>query len=76
MLTSKGIIKNVIFSVRRRYSIQHQKVIMGVWPLLSVGEDAEIPDSISAWSVGAATRGYVLVGERRSRSAAISAVFR
>jgi len=30
MLTSKGIIKNVIFSVRRRYSIQHQKVIMGV----------------------------------------------
>jgi len=29
MLTSKGIIKNVIFSVRRRYSIQHQKVIMG-----------------------------------------------
>jgi hypothetical protein len=29
MLTSKGIIENVIFSVRRRYSIQHQKVIMG-----------------------------------------------
>jgi hypothetical protein len=29
MLTSKGIVENVIFSVRRRYSIQHQKVIKG-----------------------------------------------
>lgn len=29
MLTSKGFIENLIFSVCRRYSIPHQMVIMG-----------------------------------------------
>jgi hypothetical protein len=44
MLTSKGFIENLIFSVCRRYSIPHQMVIMGG----GVEEEAEIPESISA----------------------------
>jgi hypothetical protein len=75
MLTSKGFIENVIFSVSRRYSIQHQKEIMG-GGLSGVWEKMRKYRRVSPLGVLVRLHMTMYLLERRSRSAAISAVIR